>query len=168
VLNQTKPRQLFWQWINTAGRNFINMPEGEKTNYLSAYKKSSNFIEKKDNASTITGRGQADGEESDASKALGEAAVEKRERRPNPRQISYDDRPFPNNPKFKSQAILSEALRLEVWKRVQVDGQSVRRVSADLQIDMQRVGAVVRLVEVEKRMRAEVSPTLRTAFPPVS
>lgn len=66
-------------------------------------------------------------------------------------------RVFPLNPNFMSQSILSEALRLEVWKRVQVDKQSVRQVSADMQIDMRRVGAVVRLVEIEKRMRAEVS-----------
>ena len=64
--------------------------------------------------------------------------------------------PFPMNPHFVSESILSEALRLEVWKRVMVEKKSVRQVSVELGVEMRRVGAVVRLVEVEKRMRAKV------------
>jgi len=40
---------------------------------------------------------------------------------------------------------------------VKVDGKSVRTVSVELGVEMRRVGAVVRLVEVERRMRADVS-----------
>jgi hypothetical protein len=66
--------------------------------------------------------------------------------------------PFTRNRHFVSESILSEELRMEVWRRVQQHGKSVRQVSVELGIDMRRVGAVVRLVELEKRMRAEVSP----------
>lgn len=68
-----------------------------------------------------------------------------------------DLRPFPLNVHFTSQSILSEPLRMEVWRRVQVEKKSVRTVSVELGIEMRRVGAVVRLVELEKRMREEVS-----------
>lgn len=66
-------------------------------------------------------------------------------------------RPFPLNRTFFSQPVLSEALRQEIWRRVKVEGKSVRIVSVEMGVEMRRVGAVVRLVEVEKRMRKEVS-----------
>lgn len=64
---------------------------------------------------------------------------------------------FPLNPNFVSQSILSTSLRHEIWRRVQVENKSVRQVSVELGVEMRRVGAVVRLVELENRMRAEVS-----------
>lgn len=70
-----------------------------------------------------------------------------------------DPKPFPLNPLFISQSILSESLRLEIWRRVKEEGKSVRQVSVELGVEMRRVGAVVRLVEVERRMRAEVRTT---------
>lgn len=68
-----------------------------------------------------------------------------------------DLRPFPLNKHFFSEPILSQELREEIWRRVQVDKKSVRTVSVELGVEMRRVGAVVRLMEVEKRMKAEVS-----------
>ena len=85
--------------------------------------------------------------------ALEEAAAEDAKPTNEP---DRDLRPFPLNPHFVSQSILSEPLRQEVWKRVQVDEKSVREVSVELGVEMRRVGAVVRLVEVENRMKAEV------------
>lgn len=74
--------------------------------------------------------------------------------------VSEDDlRPFPLNKHFVSESILSEPLREEVWRRVQIEKKSVRTVSVELGIEMRRVGAVVRLVELEKQMRKEVSHT---------
>lgn len=67
-------------------------------------------------------------------------------------------RPFPLNRTFFSQPVLSEALRQEIWRRVKVEGKSVRIVSVEMGVEMRRVGAVVRLVEVEKRMRKENAP----------
>lgn len=67
-----------------------------------------------------------------------------------------DLRPFPLNQHFVSESILSEELRQEIWRRVMVDRKSVRTVSVELGVEMRRVGAVVRLVEVENQMRKEV------------
>lgn len=65
-------------------------------------------------------------------------------------------RPFGTNPHFQSQSILSEDLRNEIWERVMQKKQSVREVSVRLGVDMRRIGAVVRLVELERRMKSEV------------
>lgn len=75
-------------------------------------------------------------------------------------ETAQDLRPFPLNLHFTSESILSESLREEVWRRVMVERKSVRTVSVELGIEMRRVGAVVRLVELERRMRQEVSSIL--------
>lgn len=67
-----------------------------------------------------------------------------------------DFRPFPHNQFFQSQPVLSEELRNEVWRRVKELGKTIRAVSIELGIDMRRVGAVVRLVEIEKRWIKDV------------
>ena len=64
--------------------------------------------------------------------------------------------PFPANRQFKSEAVLSEDLKDHIWHRVMVAQKSIRRVSADLHIEMRRVGAVVRLKSLEKRWEQEV------------
>jgi hypothetical protein len=69
---------------------------------------------------------------------------------------SEASRPFPNNQHFISEPILSEELRNEVYNRVIEQKKSVRVVSVELGIDMKRIAAVVRLVELEKRQRAQV------------
>jgi hypothetical protein len=74
-----------------------------------------------------------------------------------PKESLDDLRPFPLNKNFVSQSILSEDLRNEIWERVQRQGKSVRQVSMEMGVDMRRVAAVVRLIEVERRMKAEVS-----------
>jgi hypothetical protein len=73
-------------------------------------------------------------------------------------------RPFPNNPHFFSEPILSEELRNEVYNRVVGQKKSLRAVSVELGIDMRRIAAVVRLVELETRQRAQV----RATFPMLS
>ncbi|RMD39890.1 hypothetical protein DV735_g5237, partial [Chaetothyriales sp. CBS 134920] len=65
--------------------------------------------------------------------------------------------PFPLNPHFISQSIPSEALRAEVWKRVQEEKKSVRQVSVELGVEMRRVGAIVRLMELEKSMGQQLA-----------
>ncbi|RMZ88939.1 hypothetical protein DV736_g3830, partial [Chaetothyriales sp. CBS 134916] len=60
--------------------------------------------------------------------------------------------PFPLNPHFISQSIPSEALRVEVWRRVQEEKKSIRQVSVELGVEMRRVAAIVRLMELEKNM----------------
>ncbi|KAL2000542.1 hypothetical protein VTN02DRAFT_2949 [Thermoascus thermophilus] len=67
-------------------------------------------------------------------------------------------RPFPLNPAFVSESILSEDLRNEIYRRVVEQKKSVRAVSVEMGVDMRRVAAVVRLVELEKRWRKEGKP----------
>ena len=65
-------------------------------------------------------------------------------------------RPFPLNPYFASESVLSEELRNEIYKLIMVDKRSVREISIKMGVDMRRIGAVVRLVELEKRMKGQV------------
>ena len=65
-------------------------------------------------------------------------------------------RPFPLNRTFRSQSVLSEELREEVWRQVVEEQQTVSTVSAVFGIDMRRVAAVVRLKMVEKDWIAKV------------
>ncbi|KAL4933115.1 mitochondrial 37S ribosomal protein mS45 [Aspergillus undulatus] len=68
------------------------------------------------------------------------------------------NRPFPLNAAFVSEPILSEELRNEIHKRVMVGKKSIRAVSAEMGVDMRRVAAVCRLVEIEQRMRQQGKP----------
>lgn len=78
------------------------------------------------------------------------------------------NKPFPLNPSFVSESILSEELRNGIYDRVVVQKMSVRAVSVELGVDMKRVAAVVRLVELETRWRKEVcSPELYFSFSPL-
>ena len=138
-------------WLNGAGDAFRE-PVPNSTNYLSAYAKNGRRLNDRNKPQGGPGR-HGDGQSED-SRALGDAA-QNDSKRPDA-QATKDLMPFPLNPHFISQSVLSEELRLEVWKRVQVDKKPVRQVSVELGIDMRRVGAVVRLVEVEKKMIAEV------------
>lgn len=67
-----------------------------------------------------------------------------------------EPRPFPLNPAFVSESVLSEELRGEIFQRIAVQKQNIREVSVDLGVDMRRIGAVVRLVELERRWRKQV------------
>ncbi|KAL9112719.1 MAG: hypothetical protein Q9227_003022 [Pyrenula ochraceoflavens] len=70
-------------------------------------------------------------------------------------ETSTDLRPFPQNAYFQSQTVLGEDLRNEIYRQVKEEGKTVRAVSVELGVDMRRVGAVVRLVEIERRWRSE-------------
>ena len=76
--------------------------------------------------------------------------------------------PFPLNPQFVSEPILSEQLSNEIYRRVVEQKKSVRSVSVEMRVDMRRVGAVVRLKQLEKRMKNEVCyfSLLPFTFPP--
>ncbi|KAJ5586047.1 hypothetical protein N7450_005834 [Penicillium hetheringtonii] len=54
--------------------------------------------------------------------------------------------------------VLSEELRNEVYVRVKEQNKSPRAVSVELGIDMNRIAAVVRLVELERRQREKGNP----------
>lgn len=67
------------------------------------------------------------------------------------------DQPFPLNPQFRSQPVLSEESRQMIYDKVTVKGESLKAVSAELGVDVRRVAAVVRLKAVEKQWQADVS-----------
>ena len=77
--------------------------------------------------------------------------------RGSPNYLGQDNKPFPTNPAFKSQPVLSAESREEIWRRVVAQGETIKSVSAEFGVDMRRVAAVVRLKEVEKTWAAEVS-----------
>ena len=64
--------------------------------------------------------------------------------------------PFPLNPHFRSHPVLSEELKEKIHNLVMGRGRTVRAVSATLGVSLERVSAVVRLKEVEKKWIAEV------------
>ena len=161
-LPQTKLREQFFAWLNGPGENF-RYPLPGSTNYLSAYDKRGNLLR---------GRGQEQKAESSnqsppgvnltADAAALEAAANETQEDPQLPKESLDDlRPFPLNKNFTSQSILSDEMKLEIWDRVQKQGKSVRQVSIEMGVDMRRVGAVVRLMEVERRMKEQVSKQAR-------
>ncbi|KAI6780480.1 Eukaryotic mitochondrial regulator protein [Emericellopsis cladophorae] len=78
---------------------------------------------------------------------------------PGPRYLgAQSDQPFPNNSLFRSQPVLSDMLKEEIYNRIVVKGDAIKSVSREFSVDVRRVGAVVRLKEVEKRMIAEGKP----------
>jgi len=85
-----------------------------------------------------------------------------------PPETAEDLRPFPLNQWFRSQPVLSEDLREAIWRRVKKDGATVSLASVEFGVSNERVGAVVRLKQMEKEWIAQVcshifinSPTTR-------
>lgn len=153
----TRARRQFFRWLNTQGQNFLNPASGH-TNYMGAYNaqgqlkrvvESSQYKalekkrEKKDEEGGIARRDQDKNQKDEKFKI--------------PPETSRDLRPFPLNPAFVSQPVLSEELREKIWEKVMQQGDSVRDVSASLGVEMSRVGAVVRLMEIEKEWERVVS-----------
>lgn len=53
--------------------------------------------------------------------------------------------------------MLSESARELIWEKVMLKGEPMKSVSAELGVDIRRIGAVVRLKEVEKDWISNVS-----------
>jgi hypothetical protein len=85
-----------------------------------------------------------------------------------PPERPNDLRVFPQNPNFLSQPVLSEEFREAIWERILKHGMSVREVSAELKVEMSRVGAVVRLKEIEKEWQRIVSLYISSLFFPAT
>ncbi|EGE03308.1 hypothetical protein TEQG_02343 [Trichophyton equinum CBS 127.97] len=128
-LQISKRRQAMFSWLNGPGRVFKD-PIPSSTNYLTAYEK--------------------DGKPKSPPTRVG----------PDGRLVEVEPspKPFPLNPVFVSESVLSEELRNEIYEQVVNKGKSVKTVSVMFGVDMRRIGAVVRLVELEKRMKAEKKP----------
>ena len=154
-----------FDWLDGPGNVFRN-PLAGSTNYLSAYDSRGRLIradkgtnEAAEKAMTrrhepVDGRDEEDSPEEHA------APVKNQRVTTIPRESSQDLEPFPMNKQFRSQPVLSEEFREEIWKRVVVQGQSIKYVSSDLKVEMRRVGAVVRLKSVEKHWQQQVTTSL--------
>lgn len=73
-----------------------------------------------------------------------------------PPETQEDLRPFPLNQYFRSQPVLSEDLREAIFQRVKRDGATVSLASVEFGVSNERVGAVVRLKQMEKEWIAQV------------
>lgn len=73
-----------------------------------------------------------------------------------PPETQEDLRPFPLNQYFRSQPVLSEDLREAIYQRVKRDGATVSLASVEFGVSNERVGAVVRLKQMEKEWIAQV------------
>ena len=128
----TRLRSQMFTWLTSAGKKFED-PIANDTNYLTDY-------------DTLGFR--KDNKDSKDRKIRG--ANNQSEGRDGDQGGNRPRLPFPLNEHFISQPILSTKLREEIWRRVKADKKSVRTVSIELGVEMRRVGAVVRLVELEK------------------
>lgn len=178
-------RRRFESWINGPGAAF-RRPLPGSTNYLNAYSKQGTLIRKAlvdKEAKTTAGKAEkekqhgneADTEEFELSeeerarraeqlKELEKAAKENStgERRLPP-ESTEDLRPFPLNRNFVSERVLSEELREMLYIHVKERGRTIRQVSADFKVSIERVAAVVRMKQMERDWLAKVR-TLHIPF----
>lgn len=145
---QTRQREKMWTWLNGPGAVFQRPAQGS-TNYLGAYDKHGQLIR-------LQGSGRSRTAENG----------EDQESNPLPEEEKEDLQPFPLNPFFRSQSILSERLKKEIYQRVVGDGQSIREVSQALGVEMRRVGAVIRLKTIENQWVQQVRPVFTASRQP--
>ena len=74
-----------------------------------------------------------------------------------PSYLGQGNRPFPLNPAFISEPVLSEQAREMIWRDVIQNGKAIKATSAKYGVDIRRVAAVVRMKEIEKTWEKEVS-----------
>lgn len=149
-----------FSWLNGPGRVFREPLPGS-TNYLGAYDRSGNLIRLKDGAEQENDQeDQADvsklSEEEKAKYEQEKEAKAAEDRNRLPRERAADLRPYPLNHDFRSQPVLSEALREEIYKKIVDEKVDLSTVSALYGVDMRRVAAVVRLKTIERNWVSEV------------
>jgi hypothetical protein len=160
--------------------NFKN-PRESSTNYLSAYN-AQGQLKRVVDAARDRERGKREEEEAAIKEGRPardtppqDAAIEgssdpddpKGRREPRePPETTRDLIPFPLNRTFVSQPVLSGRMREEIWERIMKQGKSVTEVSAELGVELARVGAVVRLKEIEKEWVRIVSSSVDWYLPP--
>ncbi|CAD6443950.1 5e3cbcd5-3bf8-4696-8549-0be4f18fe5fd-CDS [Sclerotinia trifoliorum] len=148
----TRARRSLFRWLGTQGENFRN-PLANSTNYMNAYNNDGKLKRVIEAAANSRKDGGPTPESENEPDANGNKEL--------PPQTSRDMIPFPGNRKFISQPVLGEELRELIWRRIMQDARSVREVSAELGVEMSRVGAVVRLKEIEKEWERLGKPLAR-------
>ncbi|KAF2858956.1 hypothetical protein K470DRAFT_220214 [Piedraia hortae CBS 480.64] len=121
-------------WLKGPGKAFRDPLPGS-TNYLGAYDKSGKLIRTKQQAED------------------GKLPAERRS----------DLRPYPQNPYFRSEPVLSEEFRELIYDLVVNHKHDIVSLAAGFSIDTRRVAAVARLKAVEKQWEAQNKP-LATAY----
>lgn len=178
----TLRRRKFYEWLNGPGRG-LKEPIPNATNYLGAYDKYGNLVRagpgfgKEGAAKADTPDLESQAEESteettsEAQEKPDDAEPEKAETEPFGKageegdstklqpETEEDLRPFPLNKYFRSQPVLSEDLREAIYQRVKKDGATVSLASVEFGVSNERVGAVVRLKQMEKEWIAQVCRT---------
>lgn len=141
-----------FRWLNGPGAVFRDPLPGS-TNYLNAYDAQGNLIR----ARTQTAPTE-DLEPDETEEELEQNQLEQNiaSGKPVPKETADDLMPFPMNRQFRSQPVLSEELRDEIYNKISQEGWSVRKVSAFYGVAMQRVGAVIRLKAIENQWLQEV------------
>lgn len=178
VRRKTLLRRDMDAWLAGPGFRFRRSSPGS-TNYLSAYDKEGNmrrWPEREE--ATQRARETEDAREAEVVKQEEAEGVDEAERasraavraearakriaeaRIPPKERLSDLYPFPLNQAFKSEAVLSEELREELYRQVVVRKMDLQGVSAAYGVDMRRVAAVIRLKTIEKQWIEEVSSTL--------
>lgn len=192
----TQRRRKFYEWLNGPGRA-LKQPLPGSTNYLGAYDRYGNLVrannvptadakaseeaeakEKGENAEGEEGEGKAvtaQGQESleALEKAVREEGnLEKADKKGGepqlPAESAEDLRPFPLNRYFRSQPVLSEELREAIYQFVVKEGKTVSLASITFGVSNERVGAVVRLKQMEKQWIAQVCSQPLTLSSPAS
>lgn len=173
------------EWLAGPGYKFRRAFPGS-TNYMSAYDKTGGLIRRKqqrESRDVIDPQVEAreeeralkEEEEADLDEAerqeRKEARIEARAKQAaflkrTPRERQSDMSPYPLNRNFKSEAVLSEELREELYRQIIVKKMDLQGVSAAYGVDMRRVAAVVRLKTVEKQWIEDVSLTIQPSTTP--
>lgn len=174
------------EWLNGPGKVFRDPLPGS-TNYMCAYDTSGRLIRAKDESQfaarvvvpeeqekEIQEKEIEDGLNAEQREERFVARQEARSRQADidprsslPRERFGDLRPYPMNISFRSERVLSEELREELYTQVVERGMDVSTVSAAFGVDIRRVAAVVRLKTIEKRWIEKVSfyRVLSSPFP---
>lgn len=165
-------------WLRGPGKSLRNPLPGS-SNYLSAYDRQGQLLRARQNEEDEQKQDEFDVDEAEEAiqtrereAGVGEeeileraeqrelrrtARVEAEQRDGIPKERQSDLRPYPLNRDFRSQPVLSEELRKQIHHLVAERGVDLKSVSAAFGVDIRRVAAVVRLMEVENQWVKEVS-----------
>jgi hypothetical protein len=177
--DEESSRRRFESWMNGPGAAF-RKPLPGSTNYLNAYNKQGALIRqaisvkedaakksKQVNAENaeeleLTEQEKARREERDRElqRAAAESQASQATNQKLPPETAEDLRPFPLNRNFVSERVLSEELREMLYVNVEERGRTIRQVSADFKVSIERVAAVVRMKQMERDWLAKVRSSL--------
>ncbi|KAI9046901.1 hypothetical protein LZ554_008979 [Drepanopeziza brunnea f. sp. 'monogermtubi'] len=152
----TRARRGLYRWLGAQGANFLN-PLKNSTNYLSAYNAQGQLKrvveaqgEKQKEKEDEEAKAVKDGKPIPTEAQEAPEGEDKKTTAALPPETARDLIPYPGNRSFVSQPVLGGMVKEVIWFRIMHEGKTVREVSAEFGVEMSRVGAVVRLKEIEK------------------